>query len=98
MPYACWFCLVSLWFQSIEFIIHGMADDCTCSDGKLKLANGAIQSYFESIILCIGWHMLLQIDCKMDFNSSDVRFVVVGRGPLGAFTARVSAVKMTGAL
>lgn len=38
----------------------------------------------------------LQLDCKMLFDSSDVRFVVVGRGPLGAFTARVSAVQMTG--
>jgi hypothetical protein len=32
----------------------------------------------------------------MSFNSSSVRLVVVGRGPLGAFTAKVSAVQMEG--
>jgi len=32
----------------------------------------------------------------MAFNSSSVVLVVVGRGPLGAFTAKVSAVQMEG--
>ena len=36
------------------------------------------------------------VDADMAFNSSSVRLVVVGRGPLGAFTAKVSAVQMEG--
>lgn len=32
----------------------------------------------------------------MAFDSSSVRLVVVGKGPLGAFTARVSAVELKG--
>lgn len=36
------------------------------------------------------------VDADMSFNSSSVRLVVVGRGPLGAFTATVSAVQMEG--
>jgi hypothetical protein len=38
------------------------------------------------------------VDADMSFNSSSVRLVVVGRGPLGAFTAKVSAVQMEGRL
>lgn len=38
------------------------------------------------------------VDADMSFNSSSVRLVVVGRGPLGAFTAKVSAVQMEGTL
>lgn len=36
------------------------------------------------------------MDADMAFNSSSVVLVVVGRGPLGAFTAKVSAVQMEG--
>jgi hypothetical protein len=32
----------------------------------------------------------------MAFDSESVRIVVVGKGPLGAFTAKVSAVHMQG--
>jgi hypothetical protein len=36
------------------------------------------------------------LECAMAFESDSVRLVVVGRGPLGAFTARVSAVELKG--
>lgn len=36
------------------------------------------------------------LDCSMAFDSDSVRLVVVGRGPLGAFTARMSGVHMKG--
>lgn len=36
------------------------------------------------------------VDADISFNSNSVRLVVVGRGPLGAFTAKVSAVQMDG--
>eukprot|EP00882_Tetradesmus_deserticola_P021705 GHRQ01023502.1.p1 GENE.GHRQ01023502.1~~GHRQ01023502.1.p1 ORF type:complete len:315 (+),score=115.53 GHRQ01023502.1:333-1277(+) len=38
------------------------------------------------------------LECAMTFDSDSVRLVVVGRGPLGAFTARVSAVELKGQL
>jgi hypothetical protein len=36
------------------------------------------------------------LECAMAFDSDSVRLVVVGKGPLGAFTARVSAVELKG--
>jgi hypothetical protein len=36
------------------------------------------------------------LECAMAFDSDSVRLVVVGKGPLGAFTARLSAVELKG--
>lgn len=36
------------------------------------------------------------MDADIKFNSDSVVLVVVGRGPLGAFTAKVSAVQLEG--
>jgi hypothetical protein len=39
---------------------------------------------------------VVAVDCQMSLASKSVKFAVVGRGPLGSFTAKVSAVSLEG--
>ena len=81
-----------------------MRGSWTCQRYMLQSRNANKVLWLPAVCLTAGFQAFADpdtgavtaVDADISFNSNSVVLVVVGRGPLGAFTARVSAVQLEG--